>query len=266
MNILITNDDGIHSQGIILLARRLSKAHNVFVVAPDTERSGASHSITLMSPLAVKRVEYSEYAGITAYSVTGTPADCVLLGATSLLEQKMDLIISGINLGSNIGTNIAYSGTANAAMEGLILGYPSLAVSQMVEGKENREDFPSYFEAGADIIAQFIDGADICSMKDYLLNINFPAVQKRYIKGVKLCAQGINEYDTIYEKETDVFGRDLYKMRGVKNNTTYNEDNLTDVKWVREGYIAVTPLTWKNCAANYMEEAKCKIDNLKLQF
>ncbi len=266
MNILITNDDGIHSAGIILLARRLSKAHNVFVVAPDTERSGAAHSITLMSPLAVKRVEYSEYEGITAYSVTGTPADCVLLGATSLLEEKMDLIISGINLGSNIGTNIAYSGTANAAMEGLILGYPSLALSQMVEGRENRQDFPAYFEAGADIVAQMLEGMDVSTLKEYLLNINFPAIQKRYIKGVKLCEQGINEYDTKYEKETDVFGRDLYKMRGYRNDTTYNEENLTDVYWVREGYITVTPLTWRNCASSCFGDAKCKIDNLKLQF
>lgn len=266
MNILITNDDGVYSQGIIFLARRLQGEHNVFVVAPDTERSGASHSITLMSPLAVKRVYCSEYEGITAYSVMGTPADCVLLGATSLLDEKMDLIISGINLGSNIGTNIAYSGTANAAMEGLILGYPSLAVSQMVEGKGKYEDFPPFFEAAADITAQLIAGIDISTLKDYLLNINFPFVQRRDIKGVKLCAQGINEYDTIYEKETDAFGRDLYKMRGVKNNTTYNEENLTDVKWVRDGYMTVTPLTWKNCAADYMEEAKCKIDNLKLHF
>lgn len=266
MNILITNDDGIHAMGIIALAQRLKIEHKVFVVAPEVERSGSSHSLTLSQPLVVKRVEYSEYDGIEAFSVGGTPADCVILGSRNLVEEKIDLVLSGINLGSNVGTNIAYSGTVNAALEGLICGYPSIALSQTVEHQASPAKFPAYFKTAADLTAKIIRELEVTSLKTHILNINFPAQDSNDIKGIKACEQGVNVYDTAYRKDMDPFGREIYWLLVEKNNETYNEENRTDVKWVREGYITVTPLTWNNSYDLAMKDVKCKIENLKLHF
>jgi 5'-nucleotidase len=265
MNILITNDDGIHAMGIIALARRLREEHNVCVVAPEVERSGCGHSITLKKPLYVTRNRRPEYDGIRAYSINGTPADCVMLGLSEIAGEKTDLVVSGINLGANIGTNVAYSGTVNAALEGCICGYPSIALSQAVERPARPEIFPVYFETAADIAAQIIGQLDLESLDDHILNINFPAAV-REARGVMVCEQGVNTYDTKFKRDADPMGREIFWIMAEKNEEYYNEKHKTDAKWTKEGYITVTPLTWNDTCHPAMRSVECKMEKMKLRF
>ncbi|MDL2237778.1 5'/3'-nucleotidase SurE [Christensenellaceae bacterium OttesenSCG-928-K19] len=266
MNIVLTNDDGIHALGIMTLAKRLSREHNVVVVAPESERSACSHSITLGQPLSVKEVHVSDYDGIEAYSVNGTPADCVKLATSALLEDKIDLVLSGINLGANLGTDIAYSGTVNAALEGAICGYPAVALSQRIDSPAAASSLREMFEQSAELTAQMIGQIDYTLLEDCIYNINFPAVEKEEIKGVKVCGQGISSYNSEFQKQNDPFGREFYWLCAVDNNSGYNEKNQTDVWWSKQNYITLTPLAWNDTCLPVLERAKCKSEDIKLRF
>lgn len=264
MNILITNDDGISAPGIIALAGAVAKAgHRVTMVAPDREKSACSHSFTIDVPLMAK--EAAGYFGATAFAVTGTPADCVKIGLLQLADQPIDLVLSGINMGANVGADIVYSGTVGAAMEANMLGVPSIAFSQMMF-KRGKADFAERLEAASVLAAQLIERFDLSELKDYIYNVNFPDADKDGIKGIKCCEQGVNAYDTLYEKRVDPFGRNYYWLCGERIAQEYNNIHKTDVKWLDEGYITLTPLKWNRTDEKALSLAKCKIEDIKLHF
>ena len=162
MRILITNDDGIESKGLLSLHRRLKKDHEVWIVAPERDRSGSSHAITLQGPTRVHKWEDRVYA------CNGTPADCVLLACLGLIPNEIDLVISGINHGPNLGTDIIYSGTVAAARQGVLMGKTSIAASICSYSS------PYYLESPIEFISRNIDLLVSLSSEEHFLNINFP--------------------------------------------------------------------------------------------
>ncbi|MDU3351167.1 MAG: 5'/3'-nucleotidase SurE, partial [Clostridium sp.] len=181
MKILITNDDGINARGIIALAKEISKKHEIIVVAPREQKSASSHSISIHNPIKIREEKLDE--NFKAYSLVGTPADCTQAGL-SLLGGDIDIVISGINRGLNCGTDILYSGTVSAAVEGAIYSVPSIAISMDVDWSKEDEDYSK----AAKWISKILDVAE----KDYLkenvvLNVNVPNINEEDIKGLKVC-------------------------------------------------------------------------------
>src|SRR3990170_2377140 len=178
LRILVTNDDGIHSKGIIVLAKALREVGDVYVVAPDRERSAIAHSLTLHRPLRVEKIKKNFYA------VDGTPADCVHIGVNAILPGRPHLVVSGINKGGNLADDITYSGTVSAAFEGTLLGIPSFAVS-LVSRSHFRFDAAARFAAR---VARYIVRKGL--PKNTLLNINVPNLDEKEIKSYKITQQG----------------------------------------------------------------------------
>ncbi len=234
MRILLSNDDGIYAPGLGTLARILAQeSHEVYVCAPDRQRSATGHSLTLHKPL---RVEHAHLDGPVAgaWSTTGTPADCVKLAVSELLQEPPDVVISGINSGPNLGSDILYSGTVAAAMEAAFMDLPSIAVSA-------RKGEPAVYLTAARFISRFLTTfKQAPRSKRGLININIPAVPEAEIKGVKLCQLGVRLYNDTFEKRSDPNGRDYYWLSGQAIEDTEAEDS--DVFAVNSGYIAVTPV------------------------
>lgn len=189
MNILITNDDGIFADGIGILAKVLSEKHKVIVVAPDSECSGTSHSLTIFKKLSYE--VYDCFEGIEAYAVKGTPSDCVKFAVKVLLDKEPDLVISGINNFPNLGTDVIYSGTVNAALEGAICGIRSIAVSAMFEDDGDYE-YVSHF------LSENIEKIHSILPKDTIFNINFPSCKAERLKGVRFTRLGVQLYSDAY--------------------------------------------------------------------
>lgn len=178
MNILVSNDDGVLAPGLHALVKGLSSLANVEVVAPDRNRSGASNSLSLLTPLRVRQLE-NKY-----YSVDGTPTDCVHLALTGLLSTSIDIVISGINEGPNLGDDVLYSGTVAAAMEGRFLGFPAIAVSLV--GSETR-----YYDTAAKIVNQLVSKLSSNPLSQQtILNVNVPALPLEQIKGIEITRLG----------------------------------------------------------------------------
>lgn len=247
MRIFLTNDDGIIAQGINSLARALCTDNEVFIVAPDRERSACGHSLTINTPLKYHKMNI--IPGIEAYQTDGTPADCVKFGILSLYNNgKPDLIISGINFGSNLGTDILYSGTVSAAFEGRILGVKSIAIS-IPEHKPE----PKAVEAAVRFIKDNLEVFYNLNMPDNtVLNINHP--NSPDVKGVRLSTMGIQEYDDEYIKGT------VYNMFWLKGKpiNLHNNTADSDVELSREGYITVTPISFDMTDLEYLEQLKKK--------
>ncbi len=228
LNILVTNDDGIHSKGIKALSDALKELGDVYVVAPDRERSAAGHSLTIHHPLRVE--ELSE----NRFSVDGTPTDCVNLAVNGLLPVRPDLVVSGINKGGNLGDDITYSGTVSAAMEGTLLGIPSVAVSLAT-----KRDF--IFGPAARFarkVAAYILDHGIPS--DTLLNVNVPNLPEEEIKGYRVTRQGKRVYGDAAVEKVDPRGRKYYWIGGDDLGFEHVEDS--DFQAVFDGYISITPL------------------------
>jgi 5'-nucleotidase len=231
--ILISNDDGIEAEGIYALASEIRKFANIIVVAPYTQQSAVGHSVTMSNPIRVRRVYLGK--NFFGYAVEGTPVDSVKLAVHTLLKnKKIDLLISGINQGSNAAINIIYSGTVSAATEGTILGLPSIAISLTSYTYKN-------FSAAAEFagkIAKLVLKKGL--PRGTLLNVNVPALPKSKIKGVIVTKQGKSSWDDTYEKRFDPGNREYYwltgKMLKIDKTTEY------DVKAVDRGYISVTPI------------------------
>ncbi|HEX3553943.1 MAG TPA: 5'/3'-nucleotidase SurE [Thermoanaerobaculia bacterium] len=223
--ILITNDDGIFSEGIKLLAASLSALAEVVVVAPDREQSATGHALTLSRPLRMQKVEERWYA------VDGTPTDCVNLGVLALLKDKPpDLVCSGINFGLNLGDDVTYSGTVSATFEGTLLGIPSVAFSQEVG-----EGFS--FHAAADFARRLVEvllGEEL--PRDLLLNVNIPAGP---IQGVSFTKLGRRVYKQSVIEKLDPRGRKYYWIAGTPQ---WQRASGTDFEAVSQGRISVTPL------------------------
>jgi 5'-nucleotidase len=227
--ILVSNDDGVHSLGLKHLADALRAVGDVTVVAPDGERNAASHAITLHKPLRVTQLEEA------VYSTNGTPTDCINLGVIVILKERPALVVSGINLGENLADDVTYSGTVSAAMEGTLLGIPSIAISQSGDGAFQ-------FDAAANVAALL---ADIVLEKglprDTLLNVNVPDLKPGEIRGVKITRLGRRSYDAndIVENH-DPRGRKYYWIGGNRVFGTENEGS--DFGAVQAGFISVSPV------------------------
>jgi 5'-nucleotidase len=225
----VSNDDGFRSDGIVALAEALRSLGSVYVVAPDRERSAAGHSLTLSHPLRVEKV------GHRVYAVDGTPTDCVNLAVNGILrKKKVDLLVSGINKGANMGDDITYSGTVSAAMEGTLLGIPSIAVSLV-----SRNHFR--FEAAAKFATQVARKVLRRRLpKDTLLNVNLPNVPLEEIRGVKITRQGKRIYGEAVVEKRDPRGRKYYWIGG---DTLQRQDIPgSDLEAVEQNYISITPI------------------------
>lgn len=228
MLILVTNDDGVYSPGLKVLAKALKAVGDVWVVAPDKEQSAVAHSLTLHRPLLVEELMEQVFA------VNGTPTDCVNLAVNRLLPGMPDLVVSGINKGGNLGDDVTYSGTVSAALEAAIMGLPAIAVSMVA-----RQDFQ--FQTAADYAAKLANAVLTDGLKkDTLLNVNVPNVTPDMIKGVKITHQGRRIYSGSVLERIDPRGKKYYWIAGDIENWEDQPD--ADFAAVSQGFISVTPL------------------------
>lgn len=233
MNILITNDDGIYSEGIQVLAKEISKISQVTVVAPDRERSATAHAITMHKPLRVEKIDYSDCTNITCYMVNGTPSDCVKLGIEALLSTPPDFVLSGINNGLNLGTDTIYSGTVSAAIEASMGGFPALAFS-LERNKNLNYSFLAHFAKNLCLKLNTLEFPE-----DLLLNINAPS-NSRDIQGVYITHLGRRRYKNSFHKRKDPRGREYFWLAGeVIENT---DDTDSDIWAIKNNYISITPV------------------------
>ncbi|MEM8961768.1 MAG: 5'/3'-nucleotidase SurE [Acidobacteriota bacterium] len=231
MRILVTNDDGIFSEGITALAEAVSELGEVVVVAPDREQSASGHSLTLHRPLRIRQVREHWYA------VDGTPTDCVNLAIQGLLkEQPPDLVLSGINFGVNLGNDVTYSGTVSATFEASNNGLPAIAFSQEIAPDFS---FPASAARARELLRALLDsqaGDKGRLPSDLLLNVNFPAVSPN---GVRFARLGQRHYLQSVVEKVDPRGRSYYWIGGTPN---WEEEEGTDQRAVADGWISITPL------------------------
>lgn len=232
MNILVTNDDGINAKGIKALVEALSDLGNIFVVAPESQRSACGHGITIHEPVMVREVNFE--GAKKAWAVSGTPADCVKLGVSMFIADTIDIIFSGINQGGNLGTDVLYSGTVSGAVEGILLGYPSVAVSI---DSHTGDNFDSAKRITRNVCRHMMSKE---LERETLLNINVPYISENEIKGVRITKLGIREYLEAFQERKDPRGRVYYWYSGIPKNVFSEEE--TDVMAVENGYISITPI------------------------
>lgn len=244
MNVLLTNDDGISSPGLRALYHELkSRGHYVWVVAPMTQQSAASRCLTVFEPLRTQAIREENFSGT---GVFGTPADCVKIALGGLLTEKPDLVISGINQGQNVGSDIPYSGTINAAAEGAHVGIPSVAFSHAAH--EGPEDWAEVAKMAVDL-TETIDFSVL--PKGQVVNVNFPALPREQVKGVRVCPQSPAIWRNGYERRTDPRGGDYWWLAGKIDDKTIGDD--TDRALLYSGYVTVTPLRFEYTARDSME-------------
>ena len=243
--ILVTNDDGYQAKGIISLVKSLRELGDVVVFAPDSHRSGMSSAITTMHPLRSKI--YKQEEGLTAYVCTGTPVDCVKLAFNEFLDRKPDLLVSGINHGSNAGISVIYSGTMGAAIEGCIFDVPSIGVS--LNTFSHDADF-----SGACQVAKKVSKAVLEKglPKGICLNINVPEGE---VKGIKTTSQTQGKWVNEYQRSTDGNGNDVFWMTGNFENWEENNDN-SDEWALANGYAAIVPVKIDMTAYDFIPELK----------
>lgn len=237
MKILVANDDGINAEGINKLARALCAEHDVVVSAPDSQRSGASHSLTLHEPLRAVKTNM-EGLDCLAYAVSGTPADCVKLAVSNLIEMP-DAVISGINLGANLGTDVFYSGTVAAAMEGTVMQLPAIAVSICSHHPEHLDTAVHWaLEAVKIMFPEGDPKKPICG----LLNVNVPDIPLEEVRGYKFTTLCRRQYPDVYDTEDgDVYSIPKWGM------LSYDPDENHDYNAIINGYVALTPLITDMC-------------------
>lgn len=246
MKILVTNDDGIDSAGIAALAESLKDIAEVTVVAPHDEQSAVGHGITMKYPLRV--LKYKKNGNFFGYAVEGTPADCVKMGIRNIMGEAPDLVISGINHGSNTAINIIYSGTVSAAREAAIMDVPAIAISVT---SHEATDF-TYAGKIAKMLAQKVIKHGL--PRGTLINVNVPNVPENDISGILLTKQSKAKWDDIYEKRIDPYGRDYYWLTG---RLVEIEDELsTDQLAIKNKYVSVTPIHFDLTDYETFEEMK----------
>jgi 5'-nucleotidase len=230
VSILLSNDDGVGAPGLAALREALDDLAEVWVVAPDRDQSAVSHSVTLHRPLRIDKV------GPRIFAVDGTPTDCINLAINGILSEKPRLVVSGINNGANLGDDVTYSGTVSAAMEGTLLGVPSIAVSLVVRDRM-RADFRNAAGFARRLAATLLRGE---IPVDTLLNVNVPDLPQKDIKGFELTRQGKRRYaDAIVEK-VDPRGRKYYWIGG--ETLDFVDAEGTDFNATTRGLISITPL------------------------
>lgn len=230
VKILVSNDDGIHAPGLKALVKHLRGFADVTVVAPDREQSASSHSLTLHRPLRIHRLKAKHYA------IDGTPTDCILLAVHQILKEPPDLVVSGINRGANLGDDVHYSGTVSAAMEGTLLGLPSIAVSLASFG-----DKKLYFNTAAHFAETIIKKVLRKALpKGVLLNVNVPNLPVEDVKGINVCQLGKRNYGGVIIEKVDPRGRNYYWIGG--DQEAFFETKDTDCAAIQQQQVSVTPV------------------------
>ena len=235
MRILLTNDDGIYAPGLRALRHELMNLGTVTVVAPATEQSAAGHSVTLLNPLLVSEVFEDDGKTPIGWAVEGRPADCVKLALLQLLPEPPDVIISGMNAGSNAGINVLYSGTVAAAIEGAFYHHTAIAVS--LEYDKKIYDFPTGAKYARHVIEQILAKKPAAGS---LFNVNIPVLERGPIRGIKVMPQNVTPYTEKYDRRVNPRGR-LYFWTNPEFKCLEPHAD-TDVTALAEGYITVTPL------------------------
>jgi len=253
LRILITNDDGIGSRGIEFLVQALKEIGEVTVVAPLKEQSAVAHGITMLIPLRV--VEFSKNGEFFGYAVDGTPADCVKIGIRNIIKHTPDLVVSGINNGSNAAINIIYSGTVSAAREAAIMDVPSIAISVT---NHKAKDFAFAGKIAKMLAKEVVDkGLPLGT----LLNVNVPDVPESQIAGILLTKQSKSKWEDIYEQRVDPSGRNYYWLTG--NLKEIDTEIDTDQAAIKKNYVSVTPIHFDLTDYSTFEKMKSwKIEEL----
>lgn len=234
--ILITNDDGIFAPGIRTLVEEIKSFGRVLVVAPDKPQSAMGHAITIHSFLRLHTVDF--FSGVEAWSCNGTPVDCVKLAIYKLLDGKRpDLLVSGINHGSNISINVLYSGTMSAAVEGAMEGVPSIGFSLMDHSIE--ADFDQMRPVVRNVVANALKHG---VAEGSCLNVNVPKNEGLPLKGIRICRQAKANWEDEFETRLDPTGREYYWLKGEFRSEDHGED--TDVWAVNNGYVSVVPVQY----------------------
>ena len=247
MAILLVNDDGIYSPGLLALYRKFRDEYDVVIVAPDREQSSVGHAITLSDPVRIHEVvQDGKFFG---YAVSGTPADCVKLAVRVILKRPPNLIISGINQGANVGASLIYSGTVSAATEGTMLSIPSIAVS--LDTRRPDADFSVAAEFTLEIAKKVLKFGLPAGVS---LNINIPALPREKIKGIRITRQAITYFDDFFERRIDPQGRTYYWMSGTMVEIDRGEDS--DLMALKEGYISITPIKYNLTAMEYFDSLR----------
>ncbi len=267
MKLLISNDDGIFALGIKTLADTLALAgHEVIVVCPDRERSATGHGLTLHDPIRAEEVTGIFDHTVRAWSCSGTPADCVKLALGALLDSFPDFVLSGINHGANLGTDVLYSGTVSAAMEGTLEGIPSIAFSLT---SFTCKDFQPAANFAKDLIAHLEQQPLVESL---LLNVNIPPIPAAEIAGVKITRQGIRRYFDTFQQRVDPRGKTYYWLSGEVVQDLDQPEHFhlppaieTDVQAIKRNYITIVPLQFNMTDPSGVFGLKdCGIEGLKV--
>jgi len=277
MKLLISNDDGIFSLGVRTLANTLAGAgHEITVVCPDRERSATGHGLTLHEPIRAEPVESVFAPGVRAWACSGTPSDCVKLALGALFDGVPDLVLSGINHGSNLGTDVLYSGTVSAAMEGVIEGIGGIAFSLCSFTYQD-------FQPAANFAQRLVKQLESHPLpRPMLLNVNIPPVPVSEIAGVMVTRQGVRRYIDQFEKRVDPRGKTYYWLAGElledvpqppleflalaeaglePHDLNWMADVATDVQAIRKNFITVTPLQYNlTCASGLASVRDLKLD------
>jgi 5'-nucleotidase len=244
--ILVTNDDGISAPGIRALIAVMSEIGDVVVVAPDKPQSAMGHAITINNMLYLNKVS-DKNAVVLEYNCSGTPVDCVKLAVNEILKQKPDLCVSGINHGSNSSINVIYSGTMSAAVEAGIEGIPAIGFSLL------DYDWDADFEQIKPFIKKIaLEVLEKGMPKDIVLNVNFPKLKEKDIKGIKICRQAKAIWAEKFDKRTTPYGKDYYWLTGEFVNQDKGED--TDEWALAKGYISVVPVQFDLTAHHTIQE------------
>jgi 5'-nucleotidase len=228
VRILLSNDDGYQARGLRVLAEHLADIASVVVVAPDRNRSGASNSLTLETPLRVEQVSEN------VYYVNGTPTDCVHVAITGLLEEQPDMLISGINHGANLGDDVLYSGTVAAAMEGRFLGMPAIAISLVLDDR-------GHFETAADLVTRLVQRNAVDPLPaEAILNINVPDLPAHELRGIRTTRLGFRHKSEPVVKALDPKNRPIYWIGPAGPGQDAGPG--TDFHAIASGCVSVTPL------------------------
>ena len=255
MRFLLTNDDGIYAKGLSALYQELSKDADCLIVAPEIEQSAVGHAITIFRPLMVRQARKDGH--VLGYAVAGTPADCVKLGIRELSDKPVDLVVSGINRGANVGINVIYSGTVSAATEGAIMGVPSMAVS--LDSYDSNADFTVAAKFARKMASFLLKGPP---RENIPMNINIPALPESEIKGVIVAKQGRARLIESYERRVDPRENIYYWLTG-ETQFSDREDPHSDACALRQGWITITPVYYDLTRHDVLAELsdRIKMDN-----
>ncbi len=245
--ILVTNDDGITAPGIRKLIKIMNEIGEVTVVAPDSPQSGKGHAITINSTLTLEELHFE--GNQKDYACNGTPADCVKIGLDKIMKEKPDLVVSGVNHGSNASINVIYSGTMSAAVEAGVEGLPAIGFS-LCDFAYNAD-----FDQAEEYIKQITLKVLEKSMpKGIVLNVNIPKMKKEAIKGIKVCQQANAKWEEDFDERVNPHGKTYYWLTGEFKNM--DDNPKADVNLLDEGYITIVPVKFDLTAYDYIDELK----------